>query len=56
MITIIPLELTEEAFNRLHHTINQRRKSSTAVTVSVEDLKALLYDYAKLNGREVRIQ
>lgn len=50
------LEIPEDALNRLHHIINERRKNSTTVKVSVEDLKALLYASAKLAGREVTLQ
>lgn len=49
-------EIAEEAFNRLHHAINERRKASATIKVSVEDLKALLYDYSKRAGMEVKIQ
>lgn len=37
------MSIPEDALNRLHHAINERRRSSTSVKVSVEDLKALIY-------------
>lgn len=44
----IPQELTEAAFNRLHHAINERRNGTQFIKVAVEDLKALLYAYQEL--------